>query len=102
MECFMDKIDPNMAGQFYKAVLSLRTEEECRSFFEDVCTIKEFQDLTQRLQVAFLLDEGKNYQEISKQTSVSSATISRVNRCLVYGDGGYRTVIGRVKGGENG
>ena len=47
----MDKIDPNMAGQFYKAVLSLRTEEECRSFFEDVCTIKEFQDLTQRLQV---------------------------------------------------
>ena len=50
-----------------------------------------------RLQVAFLLEEGKNYQEISKETSVSSATISRVNRCLNYGDGGYRTVIGRVK-----
>ena len=93
----MDKIDPNIAQQFFKAVLSLKTEQECRSFFEDVCTIKEFQDLAQRLQVALLLDEGKNYQEISKITSVSSATISRVNRCLVYGDGGYRTVIGRIR-----
>lgn len=93
----MEKIDEKVAKQFYSAVLSLETEEECRSFFEDVCTIKEFQDLTQRLQVAFLLEEGKNYQEISKETSVSSATISRVNRCLNYGDGGYRTVIGRVK-----
>ncbi len=100
----MDKLDSNMARQFFKAVLSLKTEEECRSFFEDVCTIKELQDLSQRLQVAFLLAEGKNYQEISKLTSVSSATISRVNRCLVYGDGGYRTVIERTtgKGGENG
>ncbi|HAN43121.1 MAG TPA: DNA-binding transcriptional regulator [Sphaerochaeta sp.] len=93
----MEKIDEKVAKQFYSAVLALETEEECRSFFEDVCTIKEFQDLTQRLQVAFLLEEGKNYQEISKETSVSSATISRVNRCLNYGDGGYRTVIGRVK-----
>ncbi len=104
----MDKMDSKMAMQFYKAVLSLKTEAECRSFFEDVCTIKELQDLSQRLEVAFLLEEGKNYQEISKMTSVSSATISRVNRCLVYGDGGYRTVIGRVRedakrqGGENG
>ena len=104
----MDKLDSNIEKQFYKAVLSLKTEEECRSFFDDVCTIKELQDLSQRLQVAFLLDEGRNYQEISKATSVSSATISRVNRCLVYGDGGYRTVIGRVRaerkaeGGNNG
>ncbi len=96
----MDKIDEKAARQFYSAVLSLQTEEECRTFFEDVCTIKEFQDLTQRLQVAFLLEEGRNYQEISKCTSVSSATISRVNRCLNYGDRGYRTVIRRVK--ENG
>lgn len=94
----MDKTDAVLAGQFYSAVLALKTTEECRSFFEDVCTIKELQDLSQRLQVAFLLAEGKNYQEISKATSVSSATISRVNRCLVYGDGGYRTVISRLKG----
>ncbi len=96
----MEKIDEKIARQFYSAVLSLKTEEECRTFFEDVCTIKEFQDLTQRLQVAVLLEEGRNYQEISKSTSVSSATISRVNRCLNYGDGGYRTVIRRIK--ENG
>ncbi len=96
----MDKVDNRIAGQFFAAVLSLKTEEECRAFFDDVCTIKELQDLSQRLEVAFLLDSGKNYQEISKATSVSSATISRVNRCLVYGDGGYRTVIARAKGGE--
>ena len=94
----MEKLDSNVAKQFFNAVLSLETEQECRSFFEDVCTIQELQDLSQRLQVAYLLEEGKNYQEISKITSVSSATISRVNRCLVYGDGGYRTVIGRTKG----
>lgn len=94
----MDKVDNRIAGQFFAAVLSLKTEEECRAFFDDVCTIKELQDLSQRLEVAFLLDSGKNYQEISKATSVSSATISRVNRCLVYGDGGYRTVIDRAKG----
>ena len=94
----MDKVDNRIAGQFFAAVLSLKTEEECRAFFDDVCTIKELQDLSQRLEVAFLLDSGKNYQEISRATSVSSATISRVNRCLVYGDGGYRTVIARAKG----
>ena len=92
----MEKIDTKAAEQFYSAVLKLRTMDECRSFFDDVCTIKELQDL---VQVALLLDEGKNYMEISRQTSVSSATISRVNRCLVYGDGGYRTVIKRMKDG---
>jgi TrpR-related protein YerC/YecD len=97
----MDKVDNRIAGQFFAAVLSLKTEEECRAFFDDVCTIKELQDLSQRLEVAFLLDSGKNYQEISRATSVSSATISRVNRCLVYGDGGYRTVIARAKGEKN-
>ena len=97
----MEKIDTKAAEQFYSAVLNLKTVEECRSFFDDVCTIKELQDLVQRFQVALLLDEGKNYVEISKQTSVSSATISRVNRCLVYGDGGYKTVIDRMKEGTD-
>ena len=96
----MNGIDLDLANNFFNAVLSLQTAEECQAFFKDVCTIKELQDLTQRLQVAVLLDRGKNYQEISKQTSVSSATISRVNRCLVYGDGGYRTVIDRMKKSE--
>ena len=89
----MDKLDSNLAKQFFNAVLALKTEEECRSFFEDVCTIKELQDLSQRLQVAYLLEEGKNYQEISRITSVSSATISRVNRALIYGADGYRRVL---------
>ncbi len=91
----MNGIDKDTARSFFDAVLSLKTAEECQAFFLDVCTIKELQDLTQRFQVAVLLNEGKNYQEISRETSVSSATISRVNRCLLYGDGGYRTVLAR-------
>ena len=96
----MDKTDAALAGQFYSAVLALKTQEECRSFFEDVCTIKEFQDLSQRPQVAFLLAEGKNYQEISREVGISSTTISRVSRCLNYGGGGYETVISRLGGRE--
>lgn len=92
----MDIIDSKVASQFYKAILSLKTEEECKAFFNDICTIKEIQDLTQRLQVAVMLDNGLNYQEISKLSNVSSATISRVNRCLNYGEGGYRTVLERM------
>ena len=92
----MEKTDAKAAKQFYSAVLKLKTEDECRSFFEGVCTIKELQDLIQRFQVAVLLAQGNNYLEISRLTSVSSATISRVNRCLVYGDGGYSTVISRL------
>ena len=96
----MEKLDAEMADQFYSAILSLKTKEECRSFFNDICTIKEMQDLMQRLQVASMLSKGMNYQEISKETSVSSATISRVNRCLNYGDGGYMTVLGRLEKNE--
>lgn len=96
----MNGIDKDAAQSFFDAVLSLKTSEECQAFFLDVCTIKELQDLSQRFQVAVLLSEGKNYQEISRQTSVSSATISRVNRCLLYGDGGYRTVLERRAGRE--
>ena len=89
-----------MADQFYSAILSLKTKEECSAFFDDICTIKELQDLMQRLQVASMLSKGMNYQEISKETSVSSATISRVNRCLNYGDGGYNIVLGRMEKNE--
>ena len=92
----MEKLDPKMADQFYSAILSLKTKDECRAFFDDICTIKELQDLMQRLQVALMLSKGMNYQEISNSTSVSSATISRVNRCLNYGEGGYVTVLERM------
>ena len=96
----MEKLDPKMADQFYSAILSLETKDECRAFFEDIWTIKEMQDLMQRLQVALMLSKGMNYQEISKETNVSSATISRVNRCLNYGDGGYNIVLGRLENNE--
>ena len=85
----------------FSAILSLKTVEECHLFFEDICTIKELQAMTQRWQVACQLDQGKNYNEISDQTGASSATICRVNKCLNYG-GGYRVALDRLeKAGES-
>ena len=81
------------ARQLFRAILSLNSEEECAAFFEDICTIKEIQDLSQRLQVADMLNQGEKYQTIEQKTGASTATISRVNKCLVYGSGGYRTVL---------
>ena len=81
---------------FYEAILSLETVEDCRLFFEDVATIKELQAMSQRFRVACLLDGGDNYLGVSESTGASSATISRVNRCLHYG-GGYRTVLNNLK-----
>ncbi len=83
--------------QFYEAILTLETPEECAAFFEDVCTIKEIMDLSARLQVARMLDDKIIFNEISKQTGASSATISRVNKCLRFGPGGYRLVLDRLK-----
>jgi TrpR-related protein YerC/YecD len=83
--------------QFYDAVLSLETEEECRKFFDDVATIRELLDLSARLEVAKMLSDGVVFSEISRETGASSATISRVNKCLTYGEGGYRTVLERIK-----
>lgn len=76
-----------------KAVLSIKDADECKNFFADICTVKELQDLSQRFEVARLLKSGKSYQEISKETGASTATISRVNRALVYGSGGYKSVL---------
>lgn len=91
-----DKEKQNMQ-QFYRAVLALEDEEECRKFFDDVATIKEILDLSARLEVARLLSEGTVFSEISKETGASSATISRVNKCITYGEGGYETVLNRIK-----
>mgnify|MGYP003298386698 CR=1 FL=1 len=92
----MGKIRHPGETQFYEAVLSLKTVEECQLFFEDVSTIKELQSMFQRFRVACLLDSGSNYIEVSETTGASSATISRVNRCLNYG-GGYRTALDYLK-----
>ena len=89
----MENFDIKNFDEFFEAVLKLQNKEDCRRFFEDVCTIKELQDVSQRLEVASLLSEGKNYQEISKATGASTATISRVNKCLLYGKNGYKIVL---------
>lgn len=86
--------------KLFKAILGLETIDDCYNFFEDICTIKELQDMTQRLEVALLLDEGMNYQGISQQVNVSTATISRVSRCLHYGSGGYKKAIEALKSEE--
>lgn len=85
------------ADRLFEAILSLKDTEECYNFFEDICTINELRDMCQRLETAMLIDEGISYQKISEQIGVSTATISRVSRCLNYGAGGYRAVIDRMK-----
>lgn len=88
------KINPE---KFYQAILKLKTVEECARFFEDVCTIQEIEAISQRLDVAIELYKGKSYAEVTKKIPVSTATISRVNKALNYGDGGYRSVIERLE-----
>lgn len=83
-------------NKFFEALLSLKTIEECEMFFDDICTIKELVDISQRYEVAKMLDEGKVYTEIASKTGASTATISRVNRCLNYGSGGYKLAIERT------
>ncbi len=79
--------------ELYSAILSLETQEDCRMFFEDICTIKELETMSQRLEVAKMLLDKKTFNEIVQATGASTTTISRVNRCLNYGDGGYRKVL---------
>ena len=93
----MNKKTIEEAEHLFRAILNLQTLEECQAFFDDLCTIKEIQDLSQRLDVAMMLDAGKNYQEVSRATGASTATICRVNKCLNYGSSGYRTILDRIK-----
>lgn len=92
----MSHLEQKHKDNFYDAVLSLKTRDECVAFFDDICTINELRDLTSRLEVARLLKEGKVFNDIIKLTGASSATIGRVNKCLRYGPGGYRTVLERL------
>ncbi len=88
-------------SEMYRAILSLRSEEECRNFMEDLCSITEIMAMEQRFEVAKLLNEGAIYNAIMEKTGASSAIISRVNRSLQYGAGGYATVFERLKDGED-
>ena len=99
---YESKFKSNVNDELFKAVLSLESEEECYRFFEDLMTIKELQSIAQRWQVARMLDEKKTYGEIETATKASAATISRVNKCLQYGAGGYTCVLKKFKEKESG
>ncbi len=86
--------------ELFDAILSLKNREECFRFFEDLCTISEIKALAQRMEVAKLLSQSVTYHEISEKTGASTATISRVNRCLNYGAGGYALALGRMPKGS--
>lgn len=81
----------------YQSLLTLKTEEECRQYLTDLCTVQELLSLSQRLEIARRLTRQEPYQKIASETGASTATISRVNRSLVYGSGGYETVIPRLE-----
>ena len=94
MSKFLDK---QSSDALYRAIVSIQNEEECRKFLEDLCTVSELKAMEQRMDVAMLLDRGLIYSEILEQTGASSATISRVNRCLHYGSGGYQGILPRLR-----
>ncbi|MCI8646896.1 MAG: TrpR-like protein YerC/YecD [Firmicutes bacterium] len=82
--------------ELFKAILLLEDEEDCYRFFEDICTVNEIHSIAQRLQVAKLLSEKKTYSEIEELTKASTATISRINKCLVYGADGYQRILEKM------
>ena len=90
------KLQTAAVDQLFDAILSLENKEECYSFFEDLCTIYELLSLSQRYDVASMLKNKKTYLEIAEKTGASTATISRVNRSLNYGNDGYELVFGRL------
>lgn len=90
-------IHTDAVNHLFEAILSLQNQEECYTFFEDVCTVNELLSLSQRFEVAKMLREKKTYLEISEQTGASTATISRVNRSLTYGNDGYDMVFKRIE-----
>lgn len=90
------KIRDELTDSLFEAVLLLKNVDECYNFFEDVCTIAEIKAMAQRLEVAKMLKHGKTYTEICEKTGASTATISRVNRCLNYGADGYSLILNRL------
>ena len=94
---YESKMKSEETDHLFQAVLSLRDVEECYRFFDDLCTIGEIRAMSQRLEVAKMLREGKTFSQISTATGGSSATITRVNKCLSYGSNGYKTVLERCE-----
>ena len=92
----MHKLHCESVDRLFQSILSLQSLEECYAYFEDLCTIKEILDMSQRLDTAILLSKGMSYQKIAEKVAVSSATIGRVSKCLNYGTGGYQKAIERL------
>ena len=92
----MQKSNKENISRLYRAITLLENEEECRSFFEDVCTVQELEAIAQRLEVACHIFDGKSYNEVNRLTGASTTTICRVGKCVKYGDGGYKKVIDRL------
>ncbi len=93
----MEKWHTPEVDTLFEAILSLDSVEECYKFFEDACTVKEILDIAQRLKAARMLRAGESYVTVSQETGMSTATISRVNKCLEYGGGGYDIALERIK-----
>jgi len=92
-----DKLKSKAVDELFDAILTLKTRDESYDFFEDLCTINEILAMAQRIEVAKLLRQEMTYQDIAKETGASTATVSRVNRCLKYGNDGYDLVLDRLK-----
>lgn len=92
-----DKLKNKRTDDLFNAILELKSVDECYDFFEDLCTAAEIQDMTQRFEVACMLNENKAYSEITVKTGASTATISRVKRSLHYGSDGYKMILDRIK-----
>ena len=90
-----NKLKDEKMDELFSAILSLKNKEECYGFFDDLCTISELKSMSQRYQVAMMLEKGRVYSEIASETGASTATISRVNRALNYGSDGYKLVLSR-------
>ena len=97
----MEKLHTKDVDNCFKAILSLENIDECYKFFEDALTIKEILDVSQRLKAARMLKDGENYAVIGKETGMSTATISRVSKCLEYGTGGYAIVLERLENSKD-
>jgi TrpR-related protein YerC/YecD len=96
-ETMKDKIRTEAVDKLFEGILLLKNSEECYKFFEDLCTVNELLSLSQRYEVAYMLKLGNTYMEIAEKTGASTATISRVNRSLNYGNDGYEMIFSRMK-----
>ena len=94
---YTSKFKSKENDELFRAILALESNEECYRFFEDIMTIKELKEISQRWEVAGMLNAGKTYNEIAAKTNASAATISRVNKCLVYGADGYKSILARLE-----